>query len=463
MTLVSFKDTLKNEVFLVGSMIKGCDRAEHVSHKARESLFFSVCLIVALHKNTTLYIFVFLCIAALPFVFAKKKKDDANKVVFWQYWSGTEKKPLEDLVAKFNSEDHDFEVEMLSISMPRKKILMAIAAGVPPDLIHIDGDMVIDLGLRGGLLDLGNVDKEDYIPIYLEMLNVNAKQYAMPLMPTCDAMHINKGLLDQYGLAIPKTLDDIVAAFDKMNSSDEIGWLPSWPPWAGKFIVSSFGGSWGNANGVTANLPENIAAWTWVQDNFASKIPRDKLAAFTEGFHAYQSPDNPFYSGRIAIENSGVWEHRLTGIFAPKMEVVVTPFPTFVEGRRVVAERRRTGATLVNIDALAIPLKAKHPKEAQEFIKWLHKQENLEYLALAQGKFTPLKNHSAEFFSRHENPYINIFIELSNSPNASYFPQVAFANRYKREINAAYLKMLRMEASAQEVLDELQEKFVPNN
>jgi multiple sugar transport system substrate-binding protein len=409
-------------------------------------------------KNTTLYIFVFLCIAALPFVFAKKRKGDTNKVIFWQYWSGTEKEPLEDLVAKFNSEDHDFEVEMLSISMPRKKILMAIAAGVPPDLIHIDGDMVIDLGLRGGLLDLGNVvDQQDYIPIYLEMLNVNGKQYAMPLMPTCDAMHINKGLLDEYGLAIPKTLDDIVATFDIINDPSlaalqpPVAWLPSWPPWAGKFIVSSFGGSWGDANGVTANLPENIAAWSWVQDNFASKIPKDKLAAFTEGFHAYQSPDNPFYSGRIAIENSGVWEHRLAGIFAPNMEVVVAPFPSF----------EKTLATLVNIDALAIPLKAKHPQEAQQFIKWLHKQENLEYLALAQGKFTPLKNHSAEFFSRHENPYINIFIELSNSPHASYFPQVDFANRYKREIKAAYLKVLRMEASAQEVLDELQEKFEP--
>lgn len=422
-------------------------------------------------KNTTLYIFLFFVVVATPFVIelggpdpdafaqdrlAKAPQDDRAKVVFWQYWSGSEKKPLEDLVTKFNSENHGFEVEMLSISMPRKKILMAIAAGVPPDLIHLDGDMVVDLGLRGGLLDLSPEFEaqgskfEDFIPIYREMLNINGKQFAMPLMPTCEAMHVNKTLLDQYRLPVPQSLDDIVKVFDALTLQSSkalqphIAWLPSWPPWSGKFIVSAFGGDW-----QVANSPENVKAWTWVQKNFASKIPSDKLAAFTEGFHAYQSPDNPFYSGRIAIENSGVWEYNLAGIFAPKMKVAVAPFPG--EG------------TQVAVDALAIPRDAKHPKEALEFMQWLAKQGNLEYLALAQKKFSPLKNVSDDFFARHENPYIKVFVDLANSPSATYFPQVAYASRYKREIKEAYSKILRMEASPQEALDELQAKFSAAN
>ena len=112
----------------------------------------------------------------------------------------------------------------------------------------------------------------------------------------------------------------------------------------------------------------------------------------------------------------------------------------------------------MSVDALAIPRGAKHAEEALEFMQWLLKQENLEYLALAQRKFTPSKIHSDEFFTKHANPYIRVFIDLANSPNATYFPQVAYANRYKREIKEAYLKVLRMEASPKEALDELRIK-----
>lgn len=341
---------------------------------------------------------------------------------------------------------------------------MAVAGGVPPDLIHLDGDMVTDFGLRNALMDLNLLEDglprrsaprndetictDKFIPVYIKMLNIKGHQFALPLMPTCEAMHVNKKLLDQYGLPIPKTLDDIVKSFDLINqrtnnSFREIAWLPSWPPWAGSFIVTAFGGSWHKANS-----PENIAAWTWVQENFARKIPRDKLAAFTEGFHAYQSPDNPFYIGRIAIENNGVWEKNLAKIFAPKLEIVVAPMPSKVPL-----------TTVVTVDALAIPRGAKHPEQALEFIQWLHKQENLEYLALEQKKFTPLKNHSAEFFAKHENPYIKVFIDLANSPNATYFPQVQYVSRYKREIKEAYNRVLRLEQSPKEALDELQKKF----
>ncbi len=436
-------------------------------------------------NSTAFYVSIFLLIVAIPFVrelVLKNNPVDSQEPVieFWQYWSGAEKEPLEKLVAKFNSEHHGFKVKMLTVSMARKKILMAISGGVPPDLMHLDGDMVSDFGLRGALVDLNVIEQSipeghgkepkaakqsHFIPIFINMLNINRHQYAMPLMPTCEAMHVNKSLLQKYGLGVPATLDDVVKVFDVMsrsstlntNQSETIGWLPSWPPWSGKFIVSMFGGNWD-----IANSPENIAAWTWVQENFARKIPKDKLAAYTEGFHSYQSPDNPFYAGRIAIENSGVWEYNLAGIFAPKMQVAVAPFPSSVIARSAKRDEAISHPTQVAVDALAIPRGAKHAEQAAEFMQWLLTQENLEYLALAQRKFTPLKTHSEEFFSKHENPYIKVFIDLANSPNASYFPQVSYANRYKREIKEAYLRVLRLEQSPKEALDELQGKFEEN-
>ncbi len=397
--------------------------------------------------------------------FNELKKDfsrDNKTISFWQYWQGDERAPIEVLVKKFNEENHGFKVEMLTISLPRKKILMAVTGGVAPDLVHLDGDMVSDFANRNALQALDKSMKEKFIPVYWDMLNIKNTQYAIPLMPTCEAMHINKKLLSDAGIdQNPKSLDDLVNIFKKVTdfkNFSKIGWLPSWPPWTGRFIPVIFGGNWGitNKDGtitITANSSENISAWTWVQENFARAIPKTKLQAFTEGFSAYQSPDNPFYSGRIAAENNGVWERHLASKFAPDLEIEIIPFP-IAETLKIKSNSNL--ATLVTVDALAIPRGAKNPELAFEFLKWLTKQENLEYIARAQHKFTPIKKVSADFIRSHPNPHIKTFIDLANSPNAVYFPQIPLVQKYRREIKEAYSRVVRLEQSPKEALDQVQ-------
>ena len=82
---------------------------------------------------------------------------DAVVIKFWQYWAGEEKEALAKLIQKFNQEKHGFTVEMQSISLPRKKVMMAITANVPPDLVLLDGDMVMDFALRNALLPLEKI------------------------------------------------------------------------------------------------------------------------------------------------------------------------------------------------------------------------------------------------------------------------------------------------------------------
>lgn len=425
--------------------------------------------ILLMGRNTALILFLIAIFIAVPFYLELQNKEDKKLekaksevpvIDFWQYWSGSEKEPLQKLVDKFNEEDHGFKVNMLSISMPRKKILMSIVGKVPPDLVHLDGDMVTDFATRNALTSLNSLDFDageflgGLIPVYSQMLNIHGQQWALPLMPTCEAMHVNKNLLSKHHLAKPKTFADLVNVFESVTdfqSFKEIGWLPTWPPWTGKFIPVVFGGKWAQLDEsgelvITANSSENIKAWTWVQENFASKIPKEKLAAFTEGFQAYQSPDNPFYSGKIAIENNGVWEKHLASKFATKLDIEIAPFPS----------DDYPLATLVTVDAMAIPRGAKHPQLALKFMLWLLKQENVEELAIAQHKFTPLKKVSNGFIANHPNQYVQTFIDLANSPNAVYFPQVSFVEKYQREIQKAYNKVVRMELSAKEALDELQ-------
>ncbi len=412
-----------------------------------------------------LWIILFLLFITLPFLFCKQN-NSSTKIIFWQYWNGVERDALVDLVNKFNSENHGFQVDLLTISMPRKKFLMAAAGEVPPDLVHLDGDMVVDFARRSALaeLDFSNTYYDEFLPVYIQMLKINGHQYAMPFMPSVEALHINRTLLKQYSLASPNSLVDLVRIFDtvgalqqgqskSITNFEHIAYLPTWPPWSGIFLPVLFGGAWGerNADGDWVPTPltaANLRAWTWVYNNFASKIPPDKLASFTEGFHSYQSPDNPFYSSKIAIEHNGVWEKNLAKVFAPQLDIEVKAFPSEIPM-----------ASYVAVDALAIPEKSKHIQEAKYFMQWLLRADNLEYMALKQKKFSPRKQYSADFIQKHENPYIKIFIDLASSPNAKFFPQLAYVSRYKRDIKNAYTQMIKGELSPEAALSSLQERY----
>ena len=453
-------------------------------------------LITENQKNIFIVIAFLLLIASSFFIENLKShsKESVKTIQFWHYWSGVEKKPIDNLARKFNAENHDFKVKVLSISMPRKKILTAIVGNVAPDLVHVDGDMVTDFALRNALqeIDLTEFEVGKFNPNFLKMLNINCSlsekshmqglrkgkersllsvnerssteynaadgalqtgcQWAMPYIGGTEAMYINKDLMDKWGLKTPQSLEDLVNVFDKSleKDKDSIAFIPSWPSWFGEFLPAYFGGSWTDKEGkVTANSKENIEAWQWIENNFIAKMPAEKILSFSEGFGAYQSPDNPFYSGKVAIEASGVWEKKLATIYAPKMNVEVSAFPG-----------KMKDATYLSVNALAIPRNAPNKKEALMFLKWLLKPENVEYLALDQKQFTPYNEHSDKFFEEHENPFIRTFINLGKSPNAQFMPQVKFLTRYKKEIKSAYDKVIRRQQTAQEALDELQEKIV---
>lgn len=413
-------------------------------------------------RRNVLYTCLIIIVLSLPFVLdylGKKESKKADEIEFWQYWSGPEKKPLEKLVNQFNQENHGFTVKLRSISLPRKKILMAITAGIPPDLVHLDGDMVNDFALRNALLTIDfselKINKSKFYENYLNILKVKQRQMALPFMPTAEALHINKTLLNKYDLKEPENLENLIAISEKImtkSNYEEFGLLPTWPIWTGRIIVYLFGGSWAQEleNGdyqITANAPENIKAWKWLVENFIKKIPKNKLQGFIEGNIAYQSPDNPFYSGKVALETNGIWEYGFVKKFSPQFDISV----------------KALNATELTVDALAIPRGARDYDKSLYFMSWLLKEENISYLAKEQHKFPTIKltpEKRKVFLKNHKHPYINVFIDLAESENAYYFPHLSFSKEYKREITKAFNSVLRLETSPEKALFDLQVKMM---
>lgn len=387
-------------------------------------------------------------------------------ITYWHYWTGFEGDALKYVVEKFNNEHKDIKVNLVTISEPWKKSLLSITGGRPPDLLNISSEWLPDLATRGALTSLDdyckkyNIKENLFIPVYWKMLNYKNHIWGLPITPESCVIFWNKDHFKEVGLdpeKPPKNITDWKLYSDKLtikNKNGEIiraGFLPSWPSWANSVYPLLFNGSWGNSDGdiLTANHPNNIKAWEWVQE-FSRSLGAENIQSFEEEFGNYQGPNNPFYSGKISFQINGVWEANFISKFAPKLNY----------GAAVAYDNAGNPITSVISTDIVIPKGAKHSDEAFYFISWLMKQRNIEDLVIRQKKFSPLLSSCNEdFIKNHPNKYIKIFIDAARSEKASYFPPTTIFQIYKREMKRAFQEVSSLTKDPKTALDEVQIKL----
>ena len=112
----------------------------------------------------------------------------------------------------------------------RQTVNTAISSGTGPDIIFYDAGP----GYAGVLADAGLLcPLDDYAAQYgwtervaapaLEATTIDGTLYGMPLHDDLIGMYYNKTLLDQEGLTVPETLDDLVAF---CGEAKEKGYIP---------------------------------------------------------------------------------------------------------------------------------------------------------------------------------------------------------------------------------------------
>jgi ABC-type glycerol-3-phosphate transport system substrate-binding protein len=213
-----------------------------------------------------------------------------------------------------------------------------------------------------------------------------------------------------------------------------------------------FGGKlWDGQRQITANGPEMIQAFHWLQSQ-SEKYGVDNRRSFGASFGNFQSPQNPFFSDQIAMTLQGVWMYNFIDKYAPQMEWGVAPFPAKDPAKYPLV-------TIVDADVLAIPKGARHPREAFEFIRYVNQQGPMEKLCLGQRKFSPLVNVSDEFYRRHPNPYIKTFMDLAKSPHAQYAPRLSVWGAYNDEMNVAIDRIMALSATPEQALDTVQSRM----
>jgi multiple sugar transport system substrate-binding protein len=397
-----------------------------------------------------------------------EQSDGRVVVTYWEKWTGFEGEAMRKTVEAFNASQDRIEVQLLTTSQIDRKMLMATAGGIPPDVAGLWSNNVIPYADKNALLPLDDyaakhgIAKSAYIPKFWELCYHRGHLWGLPSTPASLALHWNKRLFREAGLdpeRPPQTIEELDAYANRLTKRDsdgkitQMGFMPSepgWWPWAWGYY---FGGKlWNGKDKITATAPENVRAYTWVR-GYADRLGVKQLQVFSSGFGNFSSPENPFLSQLVAMELQGVWMHNFIDKYAPGLEWGAAPFP-------YPADRPDLkGTTPVEEDVLVIPRGAKHPDEAFEFIAFVNSRKGSEILNMGQRKFTPLLDVSPRFLREHPNPYIQVFIDLAKSKNAFIGPQMPLWQEYQAEMATAFDQIWLAEKTPEAALRDVETRM----
>jgi len=388
-------------------------------------------------------------------------------VVYWEKWTDFEADAMRDVVTAFNKSQNKIYVDYLTISGVENKTLMAIAGGEPPDVAGLYGPNVAQYADDNAIEVLDDYCKQagitssDYIPAFFNIGYYRNHIYSLPSAPASVALHYNIDMLRNAGIDPdhpPVTIEELDADSDKIFKKDDhgnvvsAGFMPAEPGWWNWAWGYFFGGKLMDGDRITANAPENVRAFEWIQ-SFSKKYGNQALQTFRSGFGTFNSPQNAFLDGQVAMELQGVWMSNFIGKYAPKMHWGAVPFP-YPADRPDLAN-----TTVADEDVLVIPRGARHPKEAFEFIKFVESMKGMEILCMEQKKNSPLIKTSPDFYKVHPNKFIRLFSDLPKGKNTIAAPKMGIWPEYQQALNNAFDQINLLQKTPKEALDEVQEEI----
>ena len=391
--------------------------------------------------------------------------DERVAIRYWEKWTGFEGDAIRTIVDDFNASQDRIRVEITTVSDINRKLMLATAGGVPPDVAGIWASDIPVFAENNALRPLDNlaeekgIGREDYINIFWYLCSHRGHLWALPSTPATTALIWNKKLFREAGLdpeKPPRSIAELEAFNEKLikwrpdGSIQSFGHLPEEPGWWNALWGGWFGGrpSVGDRT-ITIETPENIAAYQWVE-SYPKRFGAEQLVSFRDGFGNFASPQNAFFTGRVAMVMQGAWIYNFIKNYAPAdFEWGVAPFPS-------VDPDRLKDVTVAECDALVIPAGTRHPREAFEFLHYVNSQGPMEKLCLLQRKFTPLHEVSEEFFDSHPNPYIQEFAALARSENVLTTPRLTTWSEFRSDMQNAVSRIWSGKATAEEALHDVQ-------
>lgn len=431
----------------------------------------------------------------------------AGRVIvdYWEKWTGHEGRAMQQVVEEFNASQSRVYVRYFVTSNIGQKALIAIAGGSPPDIIGLWNFNLPAYARSNAIMPLDELAKgaglslSDYRPgVQQVMLHRGAdevgagrsggegpeKWYGVVNTAGTLALYCNRSMFKSAGLdpdRLVTTIEELDEAQQAITRADSQGQLkaaghlhlePGWWSWLWGY---HFGGSIFDpaSRKFTIDSAENLAAYQWMQRTTrilgakagakSDEACQDAVERFRTGLGSYNTPQNGFLTGQVAMVLQGPWLANIIKEFAPDLDYAVVPCPVSraAAGRDVsggAAGAASQGVSLVDTDVLAIPRGAKNPQAAMEFIAFTQRPDITERLALAHGKICPLVKVSEAFIKQHPNRGLAVHNALADSPRAFVVPKTRAWPEVKNDFDSLVQKLWRLQVRAEDELPALQER-----
>lgn len=286
--------------------------------------------------------------------------------------------------------------EAFQTAQMRDTVNTAISSGSGPDVIFYDAGP----GYAGVLAEAGFLlPLDDYAAEYgwdesvsppsKEATTIDGVFYGMPLQTDLIGMFYNKTLLDQEGLAVPTTVDELVAF---CGAATEKGYIPiafsNNPGWAAFHTFSMTSNQMIGPEAMRALLLENEGRWDTPEITKAIEtyfVTLRDAGCFPDDVNAIPYDDGSalFYSGQALLHTAGSW---LTGDIEtnmPDSDIQFVPFPIIEEGKEPTWVSGVGSAFYINAAT-------QHPEEAAMLVDYLFSQEAVEQWVGGSKYFVPV-------------------------------------------------------------------------
>ena len=248
-------------------------------------------------------------------------------------------------------------------------LLPSILAGMGPDVFHgLGDDTVINYAIRGALIAIEEMDTPENWEKVISNFNESAMlvfgvpdadnewhYYGLPESQSFSMMFLRLDILNEVGIEIPKTWDDLYVAQSKLQSNNmEIGVGADYMP----FLYQSGGSIWAD-EGMRINLDSEVALFAF-----------NKMCnMFTQYSFPYDySGANRFRTGEMPILISGY-----TGLYN-QLKVFATELDgcwTFVPMPGTLNEDGTINNKVLSASSASVMVSgAKHIEDAWEYMKW---------------------------------------------------------------------------------------------
>ncbi|KTR40327.1 MULTISPECIES: ABC transporter substrate-binding protein [Curtobacterium] len=363
------------------------------------------------------------------------------------YWSWTPS--AKDQVAAFEKQYPKVKVKLVNAGTGADqytKLQNTIKAGSgAPDVAQVEYYALPQFALSDSLVDLSSYGFGDLESKFSKgtwsNVAMDGKVYGLPQDSGPMALFYNKKVFDEYGIEVPSTWDEYIAAAKKLHEADPSKYIAADSGDAGftTSMIAQAGGTPFTTDGdkITIDLHDaGSQKWAKTWDQLVEQGLLSKTTGWTDDW--YKQLGN----GEIATMVTGAWMpgNLMASVPDAKGDWRVAPMPTYDGGKAQTASNGGSSEVVMK--------QSKNPALAAGFLKWLNSSEESTKVFMQSGGFpsttadlesTSFLDEKPEYFGGQDINKVLVDASKTSANDFTYLPYQVYANSvYADTVGQAY-------------------------